>query len=171
MAAHRVFRGRRGHPAAAGAGVAGASAASTLAGAIQQALPGITLEYDQAAIEWSRDEGRVNLVVLGARIFDANGRVVAQAPKADIDLAARALPVGPDSWSSASPWWACSFRLVHMKDGGIRLGAEGDKGGNDVLARLNDVIKAKGSSTSVAEKLRGAQCAADAVRRGHRPRT
>ena len=38
--------------------------------------------------------------------------------------------------------------LVHMKDGGIRLGAEGDKGSNDVLARINDVIEAKGSSTS-----------------------
>ena len=38
--------------------------------------------------------------------------------------------------------------LVHMKEGGIRLGAEGDKSGNDVLARLNDVIEAKGSSTS-----------------------
>jgi hypothetical protein len=60
----------------------------TLAGAIQQALPGITLQYDQAAIEWSRDEGRVNLVVLGAKVFDGSGRVVAQAPKADIDLAA-----------------------------------------------------------------------------------
>ena len=54
--------------------------ASTLAGAIQQALPGISLKYDQAAIEWSRDEGRINLVVLGAQIFDANGRVVAEAP-------------------------------------------------------------------------------------------
>ncbi|MGZ5927464.1 MAG: hypothetical protein ACXWLJ_12380, partial [Rhizomicrobium sp.] len=63
--------------------------AGTLAGAIQQALPGITLTYDQAAIEWSRDEGRVNLVVLGARILDSSKRVVAQAPKADIDLAAR----------------------------------------------------------------------------------
>ena len=60
----------------------------TLAGAIHDALPGITLDYDQAAIEWSRDQGRVNLVVLGARIFDAHGRVVAEAPKADIDLAA-----------------------------------------------------------------------------------
>ena len=50
------------------------------------------------------------------------------------------------------------FTLVHMKDGGIRLGAEGDKSGDDVLARLNDVINAKGSTHLVAGKLRGARC-------------
>ncbi|MGZ6007465.1 MAG: hypothetical protein ACXWKS_08415, partial [Rhizomicrobium sp.] len=48
--------------------------------ALAQALPGITVKYDQAAIEWSRDQGRVNLVVLGARVFDTKGRIIAQAP-------------------------------------------------------------------------------------------
>ena len=121
--------------------------AGTLAGAVQQALPGISLKYDQAAIEWSRDEGRVNLVVLGAKIFDANGRVVAQAPKADIDLAARPFLSGQVHVQRIT-LVGVQLSLVHMKEGGIRLGAEGDKGGNDVLARLNDVIEAKGSSTS-----------------------
>ncbi|HXS07106.1 MAG TPA: AsmA-like C-terminal domain-containing protein [Rhizomicrobium sp.] len=121
--------------------------AGTLAGAIQQALPGISLKYDQAAIEWSRDEGRVNLVVLGAKIFDATGRVVAQAPKADIDLAARPFLSGQIHVQRIT-LVGVQLSLVHMKEGGIRLGAEGDKGGNDVLARLNDVIEAKGSSTS-----------------------
>ena len=121
--------------------------AGTLAGAIQQALPGISMKYDQAAIEWSRDEGRVNLVVLGAKIFDANGRVVVQAPKADIDLAARPVLSGQIHVQRIT-LVGVQLSLVHMKQGGIRLGAEGDKGSNDVLARLNDVIEAKGSSTS-----------------------
>ena len=121
--------------------------AGTLAGAIQQALPGITLTYDQAAIEWSRDEGRVNLVVLGAKIFDAKGRVVAQAPKADIDLAARPFLSGKILVQRIT-LVGVQLSLVHMKEGGIRLGAAGDNGGNDVLDRLNDVIEAKGSSTS-----------------------
>ncbi|HSS14408.1 MAG TPA: hypothetical protein VLL04_10960, partial [Rhizomicrobium sp.] len=60
----------------------------TLAGAIHDALPGIALDYDQAAIEWTPDQGRVNLVVLGTRLYDAHGRVVATAPKAAINLAA-----------------------------------------------------------------------------------
>src|SRR6185437_6509371 len=61
---------------------------SALPNALAQALPGITVRYDQAAIAWSRDEGRVNLVILGARVFDAENRIIAQAPEADIDLAA-----------------------------------------------------------------------------------
>jgi hypothetical protein len=119
----------------------------TLTGAIQQALPGISLTYDQAAIEWSRDEGRVNLVVLGAKIFDDNKRVVAQAPKADIDLAARPFLSGQVKVQRIT-LVGVQLSLVHMKDGGIRLGAEGERSANDVLARLNDVIEAKGSSTS-----------------------
>src|SRR5438132_303052 len=53
----------------------------SLAGAIQNALPGINLVYDKAALEWDRDEDRVNLVVLGARILDQDGKVVIAAPK------------------------------------------------------------------------------------------
>ena len=41
----------------------------TLANALADALPGISVKFDQAAIEWTRDEGKVNLVILGARIF------------------------------------------------------------------------------------------------------
>ena len=121
--------------------------AGTLAGAIQQALPGITLTYDQAAIEWSRDEGRVNLVVLGAKIFDSQNHVVAQAPKADIDLAARPFLSGQIKVQRIT-LVGVQLSLVHMKEGGVRLGTEADKNGNDVLARINDVIEAKGSSTS-----------------------
>jgi hypothetical protein len=121
--------------------------AGTLEGAIQQALPGITLKYDQAAIEWTRDEGRVNLVVLGAKVFDRNGDVVAEAPKADIDLAARSFLAGHVRVQRIT-LVGVELSLVHMKEGGIRLGAEGDKNANDVLARLNDVIEAKGSATS-----------------------
>src|ERR1700749_1298180 len=66
----------------------------TLAGAIQSALPGITLAYDKAAIEWDREQDRVELVVLGTRILDQDGKVVAAAPKADIDLAAAPLLAG-----------------------------------------------------------------------------
>ena len=80
----------------------------TLAGAIHDALPGITLDYDQAAIEWSRDQGRVNLVVLGARIYDAHGQVVAQRAQGGDRSGGGALPAAASSWSSASPWWGCS---------------------------------------------------------------
>ena len=118
---------------------------STLAGAIQGALPGINLTYDTAAIEWSRDEGRINLVVLGARVLE-DGRVVAQAPKADIDLAAAPFLKG-EFVVKRITLVGVQLNLVHMKDGGLRLGREGDKP-NDLLARINDLLKANGSTTT-----------------------
>jgi hypothetical protein len=118
----------------------------TLAGAIQSALPGISLQYDKAAIEWDRDQDRVNLVVLGTRILDQDGKVVASAPKADIVLAAAPFLAGKVAVRRIT-LVGVSLRLVHMKNGGVRLGAEGDKT-NDVYQRLNDVIQAKGSTSS-----------------------
>jgi hypothetical protein len=118
----------------------------SLAGAIQSALPGITLQYDKAAIEWDREQDRVNLVVLGARILDQGGKTVASAPKADIYLAAAPILRGKMAVQRIT-LVGVAFRLVHMKNGGIRLGAEGDQA-NDVYARLYDVINARGSTTS-----------------------
>ena len=94
----------------------------TLAGAIQNALPGISLQYDKAAIEWDREQDRVNLVVLGTRILDQDGKVVATAPKADIDLAAAPFLAGKVAVRRIT-LVGVSLRLVHMKDGGVRLGA------------------------------------------------
>ena len=118
----------------------------TLAGAIQAALPGITLAYDKAAIEWDREQDRVQLVVLGTRILDQDGKVVASAPKADIELAAAPFLRGQVAVRRIT-LVGVSFSLVHMKDGGIRLGAEGGRA-NDVYDRLSDVITAKSSSSS-----------------------
>src|SRR6202007_249211 len=55
---------------------------------IVHVLPGLAVRYDEAAIEWSRDEGRVNLIIVGARVVDADQHIIAQAPKAEIVLAA-----------------------------------------------------------------------------------
>ena len=118
----------------------------TLAGAIQSALPGITLQYDKAAIEWDREQNRINLVVLGTRILDQDGKVVASAPKADIYLAVAPFLKGKVAVQRIT-LVGVTFRLVHMRNGGVRLGAEGDKA-NDVYERLNDVIEAKGSNAS-----------------------
>jgi hypothetical protein len=119
----------------------------TLAGAIHQALPGIDLDYDQAAIEWSRDQGRVNLVVLGARLYDGHGRVVASAPKAAIDLAAAPFLNGQFVVKRIT-LVGVKFTLVHMKNGRVRLGNEKNGGDNGLISRLSDVINARGNASS-----------------------
>jgi Protein of unknown function/AsmA-like C-terminal region len=122
----------------------------TLAGAIHDALPGISLDYDQAAIEWTRDQGRVNLVVLGARLYDAHGRVVAKAPKAAIDLAAAPFLRGQFAVKRIT-LVGVEFTLVHMKSGRLRLGSEKEEGDEDLIGRLSDAIDAHGKQSSVLE--------------------
>ena len=122
----------------------------TLAGAIHEALPGINLDYDRAAVEWTRDQGRVNLVVLGARIADSKGRVVARAPKAAIDLAAAPFLKGQFVIKRIT-LVGVEFTLVHMKNGRIRLGNQKDAGDDDVIGRIRDVINAHGNEPSSLE--------------------
>lgn len=122
----------------------------TLAGAIHEALPGINLDYDRAAIEWSREQGRVNLVVLGTRLFDSKGQVVASAPKAAIDLAATPFLRG-EFVVTRITLVGVEFSLVHMKSGRIRLGTQQHAGDDDIIGRISDVIDARSSGTSSLE--------------------
>jgi len=122
----------------------------TLASAIHEALPGIALDYDQAAIEWNRDQGRVNLVVLGTRLYDSHGRVVASAPKAAIGLAAAPFLSGQVVVKRIT-LVGVKFTLVHMKNGRVRLGNEEDAGDNELISHLSDVINAHGSASSSLE--------------------
>jgi Protein of unknown function/AsmA-like C-terminal region len=130
----------------------------TLAGAIHDALPGIALDYDQAAIEWTPDQGRVNLVVLGTRLYDAQGRVVATAPKAAINLAAAPFLSGHVVVKRIT-LVGVAFTLIHTKSGGIRLGNEKDVGDDSLIKRISDVITAHGGQSSSLESfaVRGAQ--------------
>lgn len=124
--------------------------AGTLANALATALPGITVKYDQAAIEWARDEGKVNLVILGTRVFDADGRIIAQAPKADIDLAAGPFLKGKVVVKRIA-LVGVQLTLVRTKDGGLRLGVEKDKHERDILSRISDAIRANNGSASALE--------------------
>jgi hypothetical protein len=111
-----------------------------LAGAIHDALPGINLDYDQAALEWTRDQGRVNLVVLGTRISDSKGHVVASAPKAAIDLAAAPFLHG-EFVIKRITLVGVEFGLIHTREGRILLGNQRDvRDADDVIARIRDVI-------------------------------
>jgi uncharacterized protein DUF3971/AsmA-like protein len=118
--------------------------------ALAQALPGITVKYDQAAVEWSRDQGRVNLVVLGARVFDSRGRIIAQAPQADIDLAAQPFLRG-DVVVRRITLVGVQLTMVRDKDGTLRLGVERDLSQKDIISRITDAINKNSSSASSLE--------------------
>lgn len=119
----------------------------TLSGALAQALPGVSVKYDQAAVEWSREEGRVELVILGARVFDSDGRIIAQAPKAAIDLAARSVFSGHPEVRRIT-LVGVQLTLVRTREGGLRLGVGRDTGEQNFLTNITDAITATSSKSS-----------------------
>jgi hypothetical protein len=133
--------------------------AGTLSNALDHALPGITVKYDQAAIEWAREEGRVSLVILGARVYDDQGRIIAQAPKADIDLAAGPFLSGKIAVQRIA-LVGVQLTLVRTADGRLRLGVEKDKSNQDIIKRISDAISAnKGPSTLKSFAIKDARLA------------
>jgi len=118
-----------------------------LPNALAQALPGVTVHYDQAAIEWSRDQGRVNLVILGAKVYDSEGRIIAQAPEADIDLAAGPLFRGKTVVQRIT-LVGVQLTLVRTQAGGLRLGVEKDKNQKDFLSRIADQLSLRNDKAS-----------------------
>lgn len=120
-----------------------------VAQAISDSVPGLAVGYDQAAIEWSREEHRVNLVVLGARVLDKHQRIIAQAPKAEVDLAAGPFLRGKLEVKRIA-LVGMQLTLVRTRDGQLRLGVERDVTDNDVLQRIREAIaKAKGGPSSL----------------------
>ena len=120
---------------------------NALPNALAEALPGVTVRYDQAALEWSRDQGKVNLVILGAKVYDSESRIIAEAPEADIDLAAGPLLQGKAVVQRIT-LVGVQLTLVRTMDGGLRLGVEKDKNQRDFLSRIVDQLSLKNSGTS-----------------------
>ncbi len=116
-----------------------------ISASVSNALPGFKVRYDEAALEWSREEGRINLVVLGARVFDHQDRIVAQAPQAEIGLASGAFFQGRLKVKRIA-LVGVQLNFVRMADGAIRLGVENDHGNSDALDRIRDAIEKGGSS-------------------------
>jgi Protein of unknown function/AsmA-like C-terminal region len=116
-----------------------------LAASVSNALPGLKVSYDEAALEWSREEGRINIVVLGARVFDDNYRIIAQAPKAEIGLAAGAFFQGKIKVKRIA-LVGVQLNFVRMADGTLRLGVENDHGNSDALDRIREAIEKGGGS-------------------------
>ena len=121
-----------------------------VASAISQSLPGLAVGYEQAAVQWSREEHRINVVILGARVLDEDQRIIAQAPKAEVDLAAGPFLHGKIEVQRIS-LVGVQLTLVRTKTGGLRLGLDRDAADNNVLERIREAIEhAKGGASSLS---------------------
>jgi hypothetical protein len=65
--------------------------ADAIEDSVNNSLTGLEVRFDQAVLEWSRDDGEINLIIDGTNVFDASGRIIAQAPRSDLDFDLAAL--------------------------------------------------------------------------------
>ncbi len=123
---------------------------SGLRSSLNRVLPGLTVRFDDAALEWSRDEGRLNLVVLGARVLDEDQRIIAQAPEAEVGLALLPFLKGHVVVERIT-LVGVQLTLVHARDGALRLGIDGGQNQSDVLQKIRDAIAHSGGGTASLE--------------------
>ncbi len=84
---------------------------------------------------------------MGARVFDTKGRIVAQAPQMDIDLAAQPFIQGHIVVTRIT-LVGVQLTMVRNVDGTLRLGVEHDDSQRDIISRITDAINKNSSSAS-----------------------
>ena len=119
--------------------------------AIHDALPGVGVSYDDAALEWSRDESRFNLIVIGARVLDAGQHIIAQAPKAEIGLAAVPLMQGKIQVGRID-LVGVQLTLDRDRQGILHLGTARNQAEGDVLQRIRDAIEKSGKGATTLSR-------------------
>ncbi|HYK80463.1 MAG TPA: AsmA-like C-terminal domain-containing protein [Micropepsaceae bacterium] len=114
--------------------------ASVIEDALNHSVSGVVIRFDQAVLEWSRAEGKVNLIVLGTKVFDLDGHIVAQAPKADLDFDAAALVAGH---LNLKRFGLIGVQLtgVRTKDGAFRLGFGRDQSDANLLDTIRKILE------------------------------
>src|SRR5258705_9766775 len=107
---------------------------------INRSVSGVVVRFDQAVLEWSRSDGKVHLTVLGTKVFDLNGRIIAQAPKANLDFDVADLIAGHLSLKRFA-LVGVQLTGVRSKDGGVKLGFGLDQGDTDLLKMIRDILE------------------------------
>jgi hypothetical protein len=122
--------------------------ASVIEDALNRSVSGVVIRFDQAVLEWSRTEGKINLIVLGTKVFDSNGHIIAQAPKADLDFDAAALVEGHLNLKRFA-LIGVQLTGVRTEAGEIHLGFGPQQDAPDLFKTVRDILNnsaADGSS-------------------------
>ncbi len=107
--------------------------------ALNRSVTGAMIRFDDLVLEWSRADNRINLIVLGPRILDSRGNIIAQAPKADLNFDALALLSGHLQLKSLG---MIGLQLTGMRaqDGSLRLGFGRDQSEANFLDTLRQLL-------------------------------
>ncbi len=120
-------------------------AAGYIEDSINRAVTGLVVRFNSAVLEWSRMDSRIYLTVLGTKIFDPNGRIIAQAPKANLDFDAVNLLAGNLSLKRFA-LVGVQLTGVRTSDGTIRLGFGLQQDDTDLLKTIREMLQSGGST-------------------------
>ncbi len=127
--------------------------ASAIEDTLNASVSGLVVHFDEAMLEWSQSEGRVNLSILGAKIFDKGGHIIAQAPKAELDFNAGALLAGRTELRRFA-LIGVQVTAVRTKEGTVRLGFRSIEGESDLLGAIAGALQNNGQTFAVWGKAR-----------------
>ncbi|MCH8858037.1 MAG: hypothetical protein IID54_00495, partial [Proteobacteria bacterium] len=113
--------------------------AGVIEDALNSSVSGLIVRFDRAVLEWTRADGRVNLLILGTKIFDVQGRIIAQAPQADLDFDAASLLRG-EFVLKRFALMDVQLTAVRNQEGVVRLGFGQIAGDIDLLAVIRGML-------------------------------
>jgi hypothetical protein len=121
--------------------------AGAIEDSINRAVTGFVVRFDSAVLEWSRMDRRIYLTVLGTRVFDVNGRIIAQAPKANLDFDEADLLAGNLSLKRFA-LVGVQLTGVRTADGVVRLGLGLQQDDTDLLRTIREMLGSGGGGNS-----------------------
>ena len=124
--------------------------AGAIEDSINRAVTGFVIRFDSAVLEWSRMDAKIYLTVLGTKVFDLNGRIIAQAPKANLDFDEAALLAGNLSLKRFA-LVGVQLTGVRTGDGIIRLGFGLAQDNTDILKTVREMLQSGGDTGSSLE--------------------
>jgi len=107
---------------------------------LNRSVTGVVVRFDQTVLELSRSDWKVHVTVLGTKILDLNGRIIAQAPKANLDFNAADLIAGHLSLKRFA-LVGVQLTGIRSKEGVIKLGFGLDQDDSDLLKLIREILK------------------------------
>src|SRR5262245_24383454 len=122
--------------------------AGAIEDSINRAVSGFVVRFDSAVLEWSRTDGKIYLTILGTKLFDLNGRIIAQAPKANLDVDEADLLAGNLNLKRFA-LVGLQLRVVRTADGVIKLGFDLEQDHTDLMKSIREMLQSGGGSSSL----------------------
>ena len=124
--------------------------AGAIEDSINRSLTGLVVRFDQAVLEWSRSDGQINLIVSGTVVFDTTGRIVAQAPRADLDFELSSLLAGDFALKRFA---LLNVQLTAVRDqqGALKLGFGQAESDVDLFEMIRNTLDSDNADSGTLE--------------------